>query len=128
MVNTRIPKSSVQRDQLRVRTPLRCPICGGDLANVHVRDMGGLTADIIWMLHAGECPEHGWFQAEFSADPPREVFPVTKPFGTARRVVVNGREYFEFPTKWGSSRITNRREHRVDPLDPEYWETDPVIS
>lgn len=128
MVNSRVLKTSAQRDTLRGRTPMRCPVCGGALDNVHIRDLGGITANVIWQLHAGECAEHGWFQAEFSADPPREIFPVKKPFGTARRVVVDGREYFEFPTAWGSTDITNRREYKVDPLDPEYWATDPIVS
>jgi hypothetical protein len=107
---------------------MRCPICGGELEQVHLRDMGGLTADIAWQLHAGRCPEHGWFQAEFSADPPREIFPVTKPFGTARRVVVNGREYFEFTTAWGKANIDRRHFHEVDPLDPAQWATGPLID
>lgn len=128
MVNTRIPKTTFRRDKARVRTPMRCPVCDSDLANVRVRDLGGLTADILWQLHAGECLEHGWFQAEFSADPPREIFPVTKPFGTARRIVVDEREYFEFPTMWGTQAITNRREYKVDPLDPEYWATESLRS
>jgi hypothetical protein len=126
VVNSRILKSEVQRDNVRSRTPMRCPICGGELARVHIRDMGGLTAGITWMLHAGECPEHGWFQAEFSADPPREIFPVNRPFGAARRVVVDGREFFEFRTRWGRAQIENRHFQVTDPLDPAQWETDLV--
>ena len=128
MVNSRILKTDVRRDNIRGRTPMRCPICGGELGKVQIRDLGGLTANIIWKLHAGECPEHGWFQAEFSADPPREIFPVKRPFGTARRVVVNGREYFEFPTAWGRAEIEERHFHVADPLDPELWATEPLIS
>lgn len=128
MVNSRVLKSDVQRDNVRSRTPMRCPICKGELTRIHIRDLGGLTAGILWKLHAGECPEHGWFQAEFSADPPREIFPVKRPFGTARRVVIDGREYFEFPTRWGRADIENRHFQVTDPLDPEQWETDLVTS
>ena len=127
MVNSRVLRTNVRRDNIRGRTPMRCPICGGELANVQIRDLGGLTAGIIWMLHAGKCPEHGWFQAEFSADPPREVFPVNRPFGTARRVVVDGREYFEFLTAWGKADIDERHFHDVDALDPEMWATQPLM-
>ncbi len=124
MVNSRIERQEVRRDNVRSHTPMRCPICGGELSNVHIRELGGLTADIMWLLHAGECREHGWFQAEFSADPPREIFPVKKPFGTARRVVVVGREYFEFPTAWGRAQLDQRHLQVTDPLDPRMWETD----
>lgn len=128
MVNSRILRQDVRRDNIRGRTPMRCPICGGELENVHIRELGGLTAGIMWMLHAGECPRHGWFQAEFSADPPREVFPVTKPFGTARRVVVNGHEYFEFYTAWGRAKIEDRHFQATDPLDPAMWSTEPLVD
>src|SRR5699024_3572854 len=103
VVNARVIRSNVQRDNIRGRTPMRCPVCGGGLVNVQIRDLGGLTAGITWMMHAGKCPEHGWFQAEFSADPPREIFPVNRPFGTAQRIVLDGREYFEFVTIWGKT-------------------------
>lgn len=125
MVNSRILKSDVQRDNARGRTPMRCPICAGELTNVRIRDLGGLTAGIMWQLHAGKCPEHGWFQAEFSADPPREIFPVNRPFGTAQRVVVDGREYFEFRTRWGQAEIDERHFQQIDPLDPHWWEVPP---
>ena len=124
VVNSRILKSEFQRDNVRGRTPMRCPICGGELTRVQTRDMGGLTASVMWTMHAGECPEHGWFQAEFSADPPREIFPVNRPFGTARRVIVGDREYFEFRTRWGQMPIENRHFQVTDPLDPAMWETD----
>ncbi len=124
MVNSRILRSEVQRDNVRSRTPMRCPICGSEMARVHIRDMGGVTAGIMWKIHAGECPEHGWFQAEFTADPPREIFPVNRPFGAARRIVVDGDEYFEFPTRWGKTPIENRHFQVTDPLDPAMWETD----
>lgn len=128
MVNSRVLKTRVPRDNVRSRTPMRCPICGGELTNIQIRDLGGLTAGILWKLHAGKCPEHGWFQAEFSADPPREIFPVKRPYGTARRVVVDGREYFEFLTAWGRMNIDERHFHDVDALDPEMWATQPLTS
>ena len=72
---------------------MRCPICDGSLRDVLIRDLGGVTADITWQLHAGQCVEHGWFQTEVVSRPPREIFAVTRPFGAARRIVVNGREH-----------------------------------
>lgn len=128
MVNSRILRSDVRRDNVRARTPMRCPVCGGELGNVHIREFQGLTAGIMWKLHAGECPEHGWFQAEYSADPPREIFPVKRPFGTARRIVIDGREYFEFRTAWGKAQIEDRHFTTVDPLDPEMWATDVITD
>lgn len=113
---------------MRERTPMRCPICGGELTNVHIRDMGGVTAKVLWKIHAGKCPEHGWFQAEFTGDPPREIFPVKQPFGTARRVVIDGKEYFEFFTNWGKAEIEDRHFYDVDPLDPEMWATEPLVD
>ena len=110
------------RDRVRPRTPMRCPICGGELRGVLVRDLGGVTADLVWQLHAGECPDHGWFQTEVISRPPREIFAVTKPFGAARRVVVNGREVFSFPTTWNDAPDDVKRQ-RVDPFDPRYWQT-----
>ena len=108
------------RDRLGARTPLRCPVCDGALDNVLVRDLGGVTADLIWQLHAGECPEHGWFQTEVISRPPREIFPVNKPFGVARRLVVDGEEVFSFPTVWNDLPASAHRQ-RVDPFDPRYW-------
>ncbi len=128
MVNSRILPMEAQRDNVRGRTPMRCPVCGGALERVQTRLMGGLTADIDWQLHAGRCPEHGWFQAEFTADPPREIFPVNRPFGTAQRVVINGREYFEFITAWGRAKIERRHFQDVDALDPEWWATEPLAD
>lgn len=137
MVNSRISESRLLRDNLSSRTPMRCPVCGGDLTDVHIRDLGGVTATIIWQIHAGECPEHGWFQAEFTAKPPREIFPVTRPYGTVRRVVLNGEEYFGFTTVWGSADrekklekidpLDRSRGERVDPLDPAQWATEPIL-
>lgn len=128
MVNSRIQPVEVQRDNIRGRTPMRCPVCGGELERVQTRQMGGLTAGITWQLHAGRCPQHGWFQAEFTADPPREIFPVNRPFGTAQRVVVNGREHFEFVTAWGRAQIEHRHFQDIDALDPEWWATEPLTD
>ncbi len=109
------------RDRVRTRTPMRCPICGGELEDVLVRDLGGVTADLIWQLHAGRCPEHGWFQTEVISRPPREIFAVNKPFGVARRLVVDGKEIFSFPTVWDGLPPETTRQ-RVDPFDPRYWQ------
>lgn len=139
MVNSRIPVTDLDRDKVGARTPMRCPLCGGSLTGVHVRDIGGLTAGSLWQIHAGECPEHGWFQTEFVSKPPREIFAVDRPFGTARRVVVKNHEYFSFSTAWGNETErkklekvdpleTRERDRKVDPLDPRYWATDPVLS
>jgi hypothetical protein len=113
------------RDVVRARTPLRCPICGRELEDTLVRDVGGVTADLFWQIHAGRCPEHGWFQTEVISRPPREIFPVNKPFGVARRMVVDGREVFSFPTVWNNLPLDKQRE-RVDPLDARYWQIAPV--
>jgi len=99
---------------------MRCPICGSELENVLVRNLGGVTASIIWQLHAGECPEHGWFQTEVVSRPPREIFAVTQPFGAVRRIVINGREHFAFSTVWNDIPPEDRR-RPVDPLDGQYW-------
>lgn len=115
----------LRRDRIRVQTPMRCPICNNDLGDVLIRDLGGVTADIVWQLHAGRCEDHGWFQAEVVSRPPREIFSVTRPFGAARRLVVNGREMFSFSTVWNERPDQERRE-RVDPLDPQYWQIKPV--
>lgn len=113
------------RDAFRARTPMRCPICESELRNVLVRDLGGVTAGIVWQLHAGECPDHGWFQTEIVSRPPREIFPVTKPFGAARRLVIEGREIFSFSTVWNDVPPQERRK-RVDPLDAQYWRKQPL--
>ncbi len=113
------------RDRVNVRTPMRCPICDGSLQDVLIRDLGGVTADITWQLHAGQCAEHGWFQTEVVSRPPREIFAVTRPFGAARRIVVEGREHFSFSTAWNDLPAQERRE-KVDPLDASYWQTKPL--
>ena len=79
------------RDRVQVQTPLRCPICDRELEDTLIRDIGGVTSDLVWQIHAGRCPEHGWFQTEVISRPPREIFPVSKPFGAARRVVIETR-------------------------------------
>lgn len=111
----------VIRDRTHARTPMRCPICGRELEDTLIRDLGGVTADLAWQLHAGRCPEHGWFQAEVISRPPREIFAVNKPFGVARRLTVNGQEVFSFPTVWNSLPADQQR-RRVDPFDPAYWQ------
>lgn len=104
---------------------MRCPVCGGALVETMVRDIGGVTHDLTWQLHAGRCPEHGWFQTEVISKPPREIFAVNKPFGTARRMVVDGREYFSFTTAWNELSPAEQRQ-RVDPFDPKWWRTAPL--
>ena len=112
------------RDRVQTRTPLRCPVCERELEDTLVRDLGGVTAGLFWQIHAGRCPEHGWFQTEVISRPPREIFPVNKPFGVARRMVVDGREVFSFPTVWNTLPREKQRE-RVDPLDERYWRIAP---
>jgi hypothetical protein len=113
------------RDRTHAQTPLRCPVCGAALEETLIRDIGGVTADLVWQVHAGRCPEHGWFQAEVISRPPREIFPVNKPFGVARRLVIEGEEIFAFPTLWNSLPIERQRE-RVDPLDARFWQVAPI--
>lgn len=108
------------KDRLNVSTPMRCPVCDSSLERVMIRDLGGITADIVWQLHAGHCPEHGWFQCEVVSKPPREIFPVERPFGPARRMVVNGQEIYAFATTWNDLSPAEKRS-RVDPLDRRYW-------
>ncbi len=36
------------RERVGVRTPMRCPVCDGELRNVIVRDLGGITYDLVW--------------------------------------------------------------------------------
>lgn len=102
------------------RTPMRCPICERELEDVRVRDIGSVTAHLLWQLHAGRCPDHGWFQAEIISKPPREIFPVNRPGGVARRVTVDGREFFQLPTVWDAMDARQQ----VDPFDPTYWKVD----
>lgn len=102
------------------QTPMRCPICGGELVDVQVRDIGDVTADLLWQMHAGRCPEHGWFQAEFISKPPREIFPVNRPGGSTRHVDINGVDVYAFPTIWNAM----DKRQKVDPLDPKYWAVD----
>lgn len=109
-----------KREVLHARTPMRCPICDGELTEVRIRDIGGLTGSTSWQVHAGRCPEHGWFQAEVISRPPREIFPVQRPFGVTRRVEVGGDELYSFATVWNDVPDEVKRS-RVNPLDPQYW-------
>jgi hypothetical protein len=103
------------------QTPLRCPLCEGELVDARIQHIGDVTARLIWQIHAGRCPEHGWFQAEVISRPPREIFPVNRPGGIARRVVIDGKDFYAFPTIWNS---LDPLEHRADPLDAKYWAID----
>jgi hypothetical protein len=109
------------RDRIGARTPMRCPVCDNALQRVMIRDIGGVTANLIWQIHAGHCPDHGWFQAEVISTPPREIFPVDRPFGIAQRVMVDGVEIFSFPTLWNAQSAKRHREP-VDALDPRWWQ------
>jgi hypothetical protein len=102
------------------QTPLHCPICDGELDDIRIRHIGDVTAHLLWQIHAGHCPEHGWFQAELISKPPREIFPVDRPWGTARRVTIEGRDVFAFPTVWNS--MDPRQS--VDAFDSQYWQVD----
>lgn len=105
----------------RRQTPLVCPICGRPLKQAQVQPLGAVTADLTWELHAGQCPEHGWFQAEVVSTPPREIFAVARPGGIARKVLIGGQPVFAFPTVWDAM---DRRSRRVDIYDPELWAVD----
>jgi hypothetical protein len=41
--------------QSGTRTPLRCPLCDGELSNTRVKKIGDVTAHLRWEIHAGEC-------------------------------------------------------------------------
>lgn len=112
-------------NNFRARTPLRCPICEGALEKTMVRDLGHPNAYRQWQLHAGRCPEHGWFQAEVVGRPPREIFAVTQPMGAVRRLVIDGREVYQFPTVWNDV-PGNEQLSPTDPLDPQYWKPRPL--
>lgn len=99
---------------------MRCPICEIDLDRVVIRDIGGVTADIVWQVHAGFCYDHGWFQAEVVKCPPREIFGVDRPFGPVRRLIVDGEETYAFTTVWGALPAAEQRQ-RADPLDARFW-------
>ncbi len=105
----------------RRRTPLRCPVCQSRLENEQISQLGAVTASIPWELHAGRCPEHGWFQAEVISRPPREIFPVDRPGGVARRFTIDGTPAYAFPTVWNNSQVTVEA---VDPYDETYWAVD----
>jgi hypothetical protein len=114
------PRGAASRPPAGPVSPLRCPVCDGGLEQVMVRDLGGVTADLVWQLHAGRCPEHGWFQTEVVSRPPREIFAVDRPLGVVRRLVVDGRETYSFPTVWGALPAADKRQ-RADPLDAHFW-------
>lgn len=99
---------------------MRCPICDGELERVTIRDLGGVTKDLEWQIHAGCCPEHGWFQTEIVSRPPREIFGVERPFGAVRRLIVDGEEVYAFQTVWGAMSASERTRD-VAALDPAYW-------
>lgn len=104
----------------RRKTPLRCPICRATLENSQIIPLGAVTADLPWELHAGRCTEHGWFQCEVISKPPREIFSVTRPAGTARTFTIDGKATYAFPTVWNSQPTLDR----VDPYDERYWAVD----
>lgn len=110
----------ISKDRVNAETPMRCPLCEGRLQRVMIRDLGGITADLVWQLHAGECPEHGWFQCEVISRPPREIFPVERPFGVARGLSINGEDIYAFATVWNDVEPAKKLE-RVDPFDRKYW-------
>ena len=97
------------------------PSVGNDWVLRGVDDFeGDGTADIVWQVHTGYCPVHGWFQAEVVSQPPREIFPVNRPFGAARRLIIGNDEIYAFATVWNDAPAEVKRS-RVDPLDPQYW-------
>jgi len=120
------------REEFNVDTPLKCPVCGSKLVDTRISAMGSdISTHLRWHMHSGRCEEHGWFQAETVGRPPRDIFAVTRPFGTSRRFVINGREYHQFPTLWNDVEFHERmnrmsKANRVDPLDPQYWEARPI--
>lgn len=111
------------RDQFNVETPLKCPVCDGQLMQTMIRTMGTVTRNTAWEMHAGRCEEHGWFQAEVVGRPPRDIFAVTRPFGASRRLVVNGREVYQFDTVWKDVELAQRMNKfkPADMLDEQYW-------
>lgn len=112
-------------DFYRAQTPLRCPICESALEQTMIKDLGAPNAYRQWQMHAGKCGEHGWFQAEVVGRPPREIFPVTQPFGRTRRLVIDGQEIFAFPTVWNDVPGDERLKPH-DPLDEQYWKPRPI--
>lgn len=90
------------------------------MKDVRVIPLGPVTGELAWELHAGRSEEYGWFQAEVISKPPREIFPVHRPGGAARQMMIGGKPVYAFPTVWDS---TNRRT-AVDMYDPKYWQVD----
>lgn len=115
--------SNEAQDQFNVETPLTCPVCGGELRNTMIRSLGTITFNTVWQMHTGKCEEHGWFQAEVVGRPPRDIFAVTKPFGASRRLIVGGREVYQFATVFNDVDFDVRmnKEQPIDPLDAQYW-------
>lgn len=115
--------SNVARDQFNVVTPLTCPICDGEMVETMIRTLGTITANTSWQMHVGRCEEHGWFQAEIVGRPPLDIFAVTKPFGASRRLIVDGREVYQFRTVFNDVAFDVRvnKEQPVDALDAQYW-------
>lgn len=111
------------RDQFNVETPLDCPLCGGKLVDTMIRTLGTVAPHTAWEMHIGRCEEHGWFQAEIVGRPPSDIFAVTKPFGTSRRLIVDGQEIYQFPTTWNDVELDVRmnKEKPVDTYDRQYW-------
>ncbi len=110
----------IPKDRVNAQTPMRCPLCESTLEQVMIRDLGGVTADLIWQLHAGHCPEHGWFQCEVISKPPREIFPVQRPFGVTRPIEIDGEDVYQFATVWNDLTPAEKRQ-KVDPFDRRYW-------
>jgi hypothetical protein len=88
------------RDQLDVNVSMACAVFDLKWRNLRARELGGITADLTWLLYAGKCEYHGWFQAEVVSHPLGEVYPVDRPFGVDSRMLINGEEAFAFPTTW----------------------------
>ncbi len=104
----------------RRESPLRCPITGERLRDVRVIPLGPVTGELAWELHAGRSEQYGWFQAEVISKPPREIFPVKRPGGSARQMIIGGKPVYSFPTIWDST----DRHTPVDMYDPQYWQVD----
>ncbi len=119
------------REQFNVETPLRCPVCESELVDTRITPMGNVSTHTRWFMHSGRCEQHGWFQAETVGRPPRDIFAVNRPFGVSRRLVVNGREVYQFPTVWNQVEFHERmnrmsKANRVDPMDERYWKALPI--
>ena len=76
-------------------------IWSGSCTRANVRSMAGFNAEVI-------------------SKPPREIFPVVRPFGVARGLVVDGEEVYAFATVWNDLTPAEKRQ-KVDPFDRRYW-------